>query len=195
MTEVLRAALGLTAAVAPFGALPVFLALAEAERVSPKVAGAAAAGAAVAFVVLVAAALVADPFLDLLDVSPEPFRFAAGAVMAPLGVRLLLTGDSMPVPRPDDHVRRLWWLLPVGFPLLANPGAIIGTMSYSSRFGEGDTIAGAGIALAISAAVLAAGPWIQSAIRPIGVNALGRLSGAFLIVIAVELAIDGVRSV
>ena len=103
------------------------------------------------------AALVADPFLDLLDVSPEPFRFAAGAVMAPLGVRLLLTGDSMPVPRPEDQVGRLWWLLPVAFPLLANPPAIVGAMSYSTRFGEGDAIGGAAIALALSAVVLAAG--------------------------------------
>jgi small neutral amino acid transporter SnatA (MarC family) len=195
MTDVLRTALGLIAAVAPFGALPVFMALAGAERVSPVVARAAIGGAAVAFAVLVAAAFVADPFLDFLDVSPEPFRFAAGAVMAPLAVRLLLTGDSMPVPREEDRVRHLWWLVPVAFPLLANPPAIVGTMSYATRFGDGDAIGGAAIALAITAVVLAAGPWLRSMLRPVGVNALGRLSGALLIVVAVELAIDGVRSV
>jgi multiple antibiotic resistance protein len=207
VTDFLKAALGLFAAVAPFGALPMFLAFARAnwgagsqpDRDNDPSAGdalrLALLATSVAMALLVAAALLAGPFLDFLDVSPESFQFGAGVVMMPLAFRLLLVGDSAPPPDAPRSGVLPSWLVPVAVPLLASPPAIIAAVSYSARFGEGTAVVAAAATLAASLAILACGPWLVRVIGAFGVGALGRLSGGLLAVIAVELAIDGVRSV
>jgi multiple antibiotic resistance protein len=195
VSEFLRTAAGVFAAVAPFGALPAFLVYAKQGADRLAVPRFALLSSVVAFAILVVAALVSDPFLDVIDVSPENFQFAAGAIMAPLAIRLLLTGESVGIPSDDDQHSQLSWLLPVAFPILAGPPAIAAALTYSARYGEETAIAGSALAVLATCLILAAGGYLASALRPVGLNALGRLSGAFLVFIAVELAIDGVRSV
>jgi multiple antibiotic resistance protein len=195
VSELARTTAGIFAALAALGALPAFLAYARvSDEKSDAPLFALLSGAAV-FAILVVSALVAAPFLDLIDVSPENFQFAAGAIMAPLAIRLLITGDSVAPPRGEDEHSRMSWFLPVAFPLLAGPPAIAAALTYSARYDEETAIGGAALSVLATALILGAGPYIARWLGPIGVNALGRLSGAFLVFIAVELAIDGVRSV
>ena len=194
MTDFLRTTLGLFAAVAPFGALPVFLAFASLRGESSQTWRDGVLACGTAFVVLAGAALVADPMLDFLDISGENFQLAAAVAMMPLAFRLILTADS--APPPDEPSGPLpAWLVPLAIPLLASPPAIIAAMSYSARYGEGNAIATAAVVIALTAAITSGGPWLARGIGRFGLGALGRLSGALLVVIAVELAVDGVRSV
>jgi small neutral amino acid transporter SnatA (MarC family) len=195
VSELARTVVGIFAALAPFGALPAFLVYARHSGEGANGPRFALLSSAAAFAILVATALVATPLLDLLNISAENFQFAAGAIMAPLAIRLLLTGDSMAPPADSEQHSRLSWLLPVAFPLLAGPPAIGAAMAFAGRYDEGTAIAGAAVAIAATVAVLATGDYTARWLRPIGLNALGRMSGALLVVVAVELAIDGVRSV
>jgi multiple antibiotic resistance protein len=194
MSDLLRAAIGLFAAIAPFGALPVFLAC---SRRPDAIAHARLAVFASTFAAaaLIASAALADPVLDWLDISPESFQFAAGAIMAPFAARLLLTGTSMPIPTAGEPSHRLDWLTPLGVPLLAGPAAIAAAMSFSARFGFPTAAASSLAVLAVTLLTLLTGAALERQLRPAGVNALGRLSGGLLAVIAVELAVNGVKSV
>jgi small neutral amino acid transporter SnatA (MarC family) len=116
--------------------------------------------------------------------------------MAPLALRLLWTGESMSLPTDEAGAHDRWvWLAPLTVPLVAGPAALVGALSYGTRFGEGTTIGAAALVAVTTAAVLATGPPIVRALGPWGVSALGRLSGALLAVILVELMLDGIQSV
>ncbi len=192
MNEFWRAALGLVAAAAPFGALPVFAALVADATPGWRARLGLAAGVA-SLALLAAAALLSGPFLDWLDVSPENFQLAAGLVMLPPSFRLIVWGDSM-TPS-EGGAPGLAWLVPMAVPLIAGPASLAGAMSYGARFGEGTAVGAAALAVAASAAVLAASPWLSRVLHPAGVSALARLSGALLVIVAVELMLDGVHSV
>jgi small neutral amino acid transporter SnatA (MarC family) len=87
------------------------------------------------------------------------------------------------------------WVFPLAVPLIAGPAAVVASMSYAARFGAGDTIIASAAVTALTAALYLAAPHIASVLRRAGLDALARLSGGLLAIIAVELAISGVRSV
>ncbi len=190
MSEFLRCLIGMFAVVAPVGALAAVLANRKAFDPKPDTLLWVASPAA-AFAVLTTFALLSDPLLDALDISPESFQFAAGAGMFPIALRLMLTGDSTSVP---ERVPRSAWLIPLGVPALAGPSSIIAAVSYAARFGEGNAILAVALVLGATSALLAAQEFFQR-IPIVVLQTAGRLSGGLLLVIAVELAVDGVRSV
>jgi len=194
MSDFLRCLVGLFAAVAPLGALAV--ALAERARGSearlPDPLRLAVLSPAAALVALTGAALLSDPLLDVLNVSGENFQFAAGAAMVPLAMRLILMGDSMAAP--EGRLPRYDWLVPYGVPLLAGPVSLIAAVSYAARFGEAEAIGASAVVLALVGALFAAVPRLDR-VPLVVVQTLGRLSGGVMLVIAVELVVDGVHSV
>jgi multiple antibiotic resistance protein len=185
VSEFARALLGVFAAVAPFGAVPVFVD-AHVSRVDrPRV---IAAMYLVALVLLAAAALVAEPFLDWLDVSPENFQLAAGLIMLPQALQLIWRGRSLTEAGAGT-------IVPLAAPLLAGPASLAAAMTYATRFGESEAVAASALVLLVAVGLLLAGGWAE--VRP-GRSILGfaaRLNGTLLIIIAIELAVDGVRSV
>jgi len=186
------ATLGMFAAVAPFGALSPFLACSLSPQ-HPSLFRLAALAATVAFTTLALSALASAPILELLAVSPPSFQFAAAVLVVPLAVRLLVTGNGMPPDIASAGVTA--WLVPLGTPLLAGPTSIVAAVSYGARFGDGIAIAAAALTMAVSGALLAGGPSLESRTGRVGIAILGRLSGLLIIAIAIELAIDGARSV
>lgn len=196
MSDFFRCLVGMFAVVAPLGALSSLLTWGRA----PALTGEAGASPlrwtigtpAAAFVVLAVSALLNEPLLDWLNISPESFQFAAGAAMAPLAVRLILAGDSMPPPR--HPLPSYTWLVPFAAPMLAGPSSIIAAVSYAARFGEGEVILASAIVLGVTAALFALPDRIEKAPLVV-VQTAARLSGGLLVLIAVELAVDGVRSV
>lgn len=193
MIEFLRDLLGIVATVAPFGALPVFLAYQRRDDVGD--ARLLYAAMPIAFALLAIAALLSDPFLDLIDVSGSTFQLAAAVFMVPLAARLVITGTSVPLPRHLDDIPSRAWLFPLAFPLLASPTSIIASISYAARYDEGRTIAAAAVVLAVTAALVWLGPRLEARVRASGISALGHVSGIVLLAVAFEHAIDGIRSV
>ena len=196
MNDVGIIALGMFAAIAPFGALRPIIGYANHEPGEGVVRGSfiwisGLIGAALFAI----AVLLADPFLEFLDVSPESFRFAAGAVMGPFAVRLLWTGESMPLPDNSHKHPFEPWLFPAAIPLLAGPASLTAAISYSARFGVGDAVVAAIPVIVISTLLPALSAPICRSLGHAAVSALGRLSGALLVIVAVELVVGGVQSV
>lgn len=198
MSDFVRCLVGMFAVIAPFGAL----ATVTAGRVRAGALPHAGVGdltrrlwvrsPAAAFVVLAVIALLNEPLLNWLKISPESFQFAAGAAMAPLAVRLILAGDSMPAP--GHPLPSYAWLAPFAAPMLAGPSSIIAAVSYAARFGEIEAILATATVCALTAALFVLSDRFEKAPLVV-VQTAARLSGGLLVLIAVELAVDGVRSV
>lgn len=199
MSDPLSAGLGLFAALAPLGGVRVLLASAssndEMSATAMEALKTSALGGITAFIALSTAALLANPFLEAIDVSGSAFLFAAGAAMAPVAARLILTGESMATPPTSEPRRFPPWLVPIGAPLLAGPASVVAAVAYAAHYGEAEAIAGAGIAIVAASGILATSPWLARSTGALGLGVLGRLSGALLIAIAVSLAVDGIHGV
>lgn len=131
----------------------------------------------------------AEPFLDWLQIEPESFRVAAGVVMATGGVYTVWfgrwgnhahQGNGMPAA-----------LFPLALPLLAGPAGLIAAISYGVDDGAAKTIGAAAVAVALAAGLLAARA--EKAAAPL--DALARITGALLVIIAAGLIVSGVRDI
>jgi small neutral amino acid transporter SnatA (MarC family) len=183
MTDLTRAAIGLFAVMAAPGALAAFSALA-AMLLADRMRAVGSAGL-LAFATLAFIAAVNDPILDWLSVSGENFQTAAGIVMGPLAFRLLWTGETW-APQSSSIILRAW-------SLLSGPVPAVLMLSYAARFGFGTATGAAIIALAASAVILLASGWLSTRLGPLQ-GVLGRFNGALIVVLAVELILDGVQS-
>jgi small neutral amino acid transporter SnatA (MarC family) len=184
---------GMSAAVAPFGALAAVIAYRQSRTDQPEPdvllqQQLTYFAPAAALAVLILAALISSPLLDAFDISGSSFEFAAAATMVPLAIRLLVAGDSMAVPR--WNLPAYAWLVPFSVPLLAGPVSIIAAVSYADRIGLIETIVMSAVALAVTAGLFATLPWWERQ-RLLVVQMLGRVSGALLAGMAVEMALDG----
>ncbi|HEY5639344.1 MAG TPA: MarC family protein [Dehalococcoidia bacterium] len=194
MTDIVRAAVGIFATLAPFGLIPAYLAVLRDDGEGDEGRGYLTlfAAAAAALVALLAAVVLTDPFLGFFDISGENFQAAAAVIMAPLAVRLLWSGRSLDL---SETATSRPWLLPLAVPGLAGPPALGAVVAYSGRYGEAETAAAVVIAVLAASAILLAGGFLQRALGDLAIGVLGRFSGALVVAIAVELAVDGVRSV
>lgn len=184
MNDLTRAAIGLFAVMASPAALATFASLAGlAPAARLRLVGAAALPA-LAGLGLIAA--LSGPILDWLAISGENFQTAAGLVMLPLALRLLWAGDIWP-PQAASPIWRAW-------SLLSGPVPAVLILSYSARFGFATALGAATIALAASAIVLLTSGWLTSRLGPFG-SLVGRFNGAVIVVMAIELIVDGLHSV
>lgn len=145
-------------------------------------------GLAVALLLVLLAALLADPILDALGVEPETFRVGAGVV--------LLIGGALAVWNGGAPHRGPWEgpgvaLFPLALPVLATPAALAAAVSFGADRGEGETVAAAAIAVAIAAAAI----WLGLGRYQAATDAVSRTFGAALIAVAAGLIVDGVRAI
>src|ERR671914_385599 len=137
-----------------------------------------------------AAAAVADPLIDALDVSEPSLRTAAGIVAVITGVADLLRRP--PPPEPALAGRRAA-LVPVSFPLVARPALLVIALGAGADRDFLLTAAagalGVGLLTALTAAGTAGGP------RARALRWAGRLLGVGLVACGAPLTIDGVLDV
>jgi small neutral amino acid transporter SnatA (MarC family) len=123
---------------------------------------------AYAALALGASALLADPVLDALDLSPEGFWIAAGIILLVPAFARLGWGDTRDV---------------------AGPGAIAVAMALATRDGTGSTL----VAVAIAVASIVAASTFLPAGR--ATSLAERFIGAAMVVVALDLIRDGVIAV
>ena len=161
----------------------------RAGRTPRSVLGVCAAGGAIGGLAVVAAAAVADPLLDALDVSEPSFRVAAGIVAGLAGVIDLFTRP----PRPEPALAgRGAALVPVAIPAAARPALVVVAVG-----------AGADQGVLVTLAAMAAGVALLTALTPLPPEGTrgrilrwaSRLLAAALVAGGVILTVDGVMDV
>jgi small neutral amino acid transporter SnatA (MarC family) len=115
-----------------------------------------------------AAALLADPVLDLVDLSPEGFWIAAGIVLLVPAFARLGRGSTRDV---------------------AGPGAVLVAISVATRDGTGEAL----VAVAVCAVATLFATTFLTEGRAMA--ALERVIGAAMVVVALDLIRDGVIAV
>jgi small neutral amino acid transporter SnatA (MarC family) len=146
----------------------VALALGDSRAPRRTLATAVAAGAAL----VLALALVADPLLDALDISPESFRIGTGIVLVAAGAVSLVR------PRPSG---------PPGA-VLVTPELSCMAIAASADEGVGPALGAAAIALAVVAALA-----LLPRVAPAGRAA--PFLAALAVIVGVALVVAGVRDV
>ena len=155
-----------------------------------------AAAAAIGAALLLIAVVLHGPLLDLLEVSAASFDVAAGIVMLAGAARPLLRGRAIEeaiAATAADGRRAV--LAPLAVPLLATPAAIAAAVSWGERAGEAPTALAAIMIVAVAGHWLARGPLPRSGAGRAILDALARLTGLLLAVLAVGLVVQGILAV
>jgi multiple antibiotic resistance protein len=154
---------------------------------------AAAIATIAAFLMLLAFSLGGQEVLDFLGISQESFQVAAGLLLLPPAYRLVAEGQPAPV----DENRRVepldFALVPLATPLIAGPGALAATTSFSQSVGTGTTLAAISIILLITFVAFAAADWLFRLAGAAVLQVMSRIVGIVLFAIAVDFVLDGVR--
>ena len=177
----MRSLLALLAAVNP---MAVAVALWPRERRTTM-----AAAAAVAVAVAVVCAGVSDPILDALDVTLGTFRVAAAVVLGIAGARWLIVGaPGVAGEGPAGGPGRV--LIPLLIPVLLTPQLVMVSVSVGADDGVAAVAVGTAVSLALA--------WLATIVTKrhhVAWTAGVRMVAALAIVVALILAVDGVKTV
>ncbi len=144
--------------------------------------------ALIATVILLLAALVGGNVLDLLGLKEHSLRLAGGIVLF-----LIALGMLFPARRViDDSPGETPLIVPIAMPLIAGPSAISMVILFSSKHPLEIVIGAVAVASLASAALLVASPYVYSHLGRRGSVALERLMGMLLIMISVQMILDGI---
>jgi multiple antibiotic resistance protein len=190
-TGVWSAATVLLFVMDPFGNVPTVLKLLE--NVDPsRRRRVIARELLIALAVLLLFLVAGQAILDFLGLERESVTIAGGIVLGIIGLRLIF-------PRPEGIMGHQPggepFLVPLAIPLIAGPSAMA-TVILMSRTAPEQLGRWAGailLAWGVTAAVLLAAPTLYRLLRERGLQAIARLMGMLLIMIAVQMVLDGLR--
>lgn len=129
----------------------------------------------------------AGSLLDTLEVSPEMFRIAAGLVLVIAAAWMAFRPVPTEEPVADGMLGALW---PVAYPRVVSPEAIVLALTTGASDG-----------VMVGPMVLAGAVIIGLGAVPLDVRgrrvsaALGRVFAAVVVIVAVVLAVEGIRQV
>ncbi|MDZ7802041.1 MAG: MarC family protein [Trueperaceae bacterium] len=176
----------------PFGNVPLVLKLLE--QVDPaRRRRVIARELLIALGVLLAFLFTGQAILDFLGLQRESVTIAGGIVLGIIGLRLIF-------PRPEGIMGHQPegepFLVPLAIPLIAGPSAMatVILMSRNAPDEMGRWVAAIGLAWGITAGVLLASPALYRLLRERGLQAIARLMGMLLIMIAVQMVLNGLGS-
>lgn len=156
---------------------------------------AASAAVVASWTMLLAFSLGGERVLDLLGISFESFRIAAGLLLMPPAYNLVTHGEPTHVEGEQARHDVLdFALVPLATPLIAGPGALAATTSFAATLGEGETIAAFTAVLALTLVSFLAADLIFKLVGLRVLNVLSRIVGIMLFAIAVDFVLDGTRA-
>lgn len=173
----------------PLGNIPVFLSVLKAvppERRRVVL----VREIAFAYLVLLAFFLAGDYILRFLGLRQEAVSIAGGIVLFLIALRMIFPGER---PLAGDALEGEPFLVPLAIPLIAGPSALATLLllqrSASSR---GGLLLALTIAWMLSAVLLLASTFLYRVLRERGLVALERLMGMLLVMVAVQMLLNGV---
>ncbi len=188
--ELARAFVSYFAIIDPVGNILVFYLLTQGLP-WPRRALVAGLACLAAFLMLLVFGLAGEEVLDFLGITAASFQVAAGLLLVPPAYRLVERGQPLEVTEEGGLDVVQVALVPLATPLLAGPGAIATTVSFSQTLGAGTALAAAAAVLAISFLVFALANALLRLMGASLLRLLSRLVGILLVAIAVDLVLEG----
>lgn len=132
------------------------------------------------------------PLLNFLHLQQEAVTISGGIILLIIGLRMIFpTPDGLMGPQPNGEP----FIVPLAIPLIAGPSvlAMLMLMTQSSPGKMTHWFLALILAWAITAAILLVAPKLLKVLRERGLIALERLMGMILVMMAVQMLIDGVK--
>ena len=144
----------------------------------------------IAYAVLVACLLVGPPLLRSLNLDQESISIAGGIVLFLIALRMIFPTEGGVMGEPIEGEP---FIVPLAIPLLAGPSALSAILVLARTAPE-RTLGWLGaltLAWAASAAILLSSNLFYRLLRRRGLVALERLMGMVLVMLAVQMFLDG----
>lgn len=136
---------------------------------------------------------VGEFLLAALDVSSQTISLAGGLILFLIAIRMIFPQSKAPLP-PSEIVEP--FIFPIATPMIAGPSILTTIMLYAHQDREGGVvIAAILIAWAFSITILFFAQPIKDLVGRRALIALERLMGLLLTMMAVEMLLNGIRSV
>ena len=188
-TDILAVAVTLFFVMDPLGNIPIFnavLARFDARKRSRIV----ARELTIALVILLIFLFAGNPIMAFLGLTQPTLSLSGGILLFIIALRMIFpkpaSGDDEEVVDP--------FIVPLAMPLVAGPStiAILLLMSSSQPARIWEWCVALLLAWVAATAILACSPWIMKALGGRGVRALERLMGMLLVLLAVQMFLNGV---
>ncbi|MEZ5277408.1 MAG: MarC family protein [Opitutaceae bacterium] len=141
-----------------------------------------------ATIILMMAVFIGGPLLQMLDLEEYSIRLAGGIVLFLIALGMLFPSKKI-IEEPGTEAPLI---VPIAMPLIAGPSAISMVILFSEKHPHLTVAIAVLIASAASAAVLAVSAGLFSFLGRRGAVALERLMGMLLIMLSVEMLLDGI---
>jgi len=144
----------------------------------------------IALVVLIGCLLVGRPLLAWLHLKPEAISIAGGIVLFLIALRMIFPSEGAAL---TDGIDGEPFIVPLAIPLLAGPSALstLLLLAQSQPTRLGAWLTALLLAWAASAAILLLSPFLEKLLKRRGLLALERVMGMLLVMLAVQLFLDG----
>ena len=192
----------LLAIINPLSSTPLFLALTSGQPAEYRRRTLRSA-ILTAFGVLVVFALLGGTIFQLFGITINAFRIAGGILFFGIGMDMLQAKRSrVKVTEEEERegfTRESVGVTPLGIPMITGPGAITTVMVLMTQANTPVEVAvlfaSILVVLAITYAVLSAGPWVMRYFGQTGLNVMTRIMGLLVTVIGVQFVVDGSRPI
>ncbi|KYP93379.1 YhgN family NAAT transporter [Rosenbergiella epipactidis] len=193
MTELFSAAVLLVLIMDPLGNLPIFMSVLK--HIDPKRRRVIIIRELlIALVIMLLFLFTGEKMLAFLNLRAETVSISGGIILFLIAIKMIF-------PSPESTTSGLPageepFLVPLAIPLLAGPSLLATLMLMSHQYpGDmGMLIIALSIAWGITAAILMMSGLFLRLLGSKGVNALERLMGLILIMIATQMFLDGIRA-
>ncbi|GAA0321698.1 MarC family protein [Psychrobacter aestuarii] len=205
-TEIIKIILAFMVLINPFSALTLFVDLTRGYSMHNRRKVARVAGLTI-FVTISFFTIAGETLLNLLGISIGSFQLAGGILVFLIAINMM-NGDGNPL-KPDqdnfdvDHVHGAppsiaSAVVPLAIPMMIGPGGISTVIIYSAQISgivrvSAVLIAGLFISVFCYLALMAAGR-IGRVLGDAGLNIMSRIMGMLLAAVAVEIIVNGLRT-
>jgi multiple antibiotic resistance protein len=189
--DVLSTALTLLLVMDPLGNIPNFMAALKGVPEERR-RGIIARECLFALGILFAVFLGGRAFMGVFGLSSEALRIAGGLMLFLIAIRMIFPSHGSERPEvPDEEP----FIVPLATPLIVGPSLIATVMiltgnPQNSRFGIVTAMVSAWL---VSTLILLSAPFFARVLRRRGLMAVERLMGMLLIVVAVQMFLDGLH--
>ena len=147
---------------------------------------------AFAYVVLVAFLLIGQHLLRFLGLEQQAVSIAGGIVLFLIALRMIFPGESGLAGPPLEGEP---FVVPLAIPLLAGPSTLATVLLLQSATpsSAGGLILALTLAWGVSGVILLSSTFLYRVLRERGLIAMERLMGMLLVMVAVQMLLNGVR--
>ncbi|CEM62865.1 NAAT family transporter [Treponema phagedenis] len=132
-------------------------------------------------------------FLMLFHLETDAIRIAGGVIFFVIGIRMIFPDHNAPLYAIDGEP----FIVPIAIPLTAGPSvlATLVVMTESGSISRLMLFISLVVAWFISCAILLSAPYLYKLLKERGISALERLMGMLLLMLSVQMFIEGIRSI